>query len=123
MAAIVAIDVVGYSRLVGADEPGILAQLKEQRVAADLIAEKHGGRIVGAAGDGLLLEFPSVAESVGSAIEVQTLMAVRNGDLPDAKNMLYCVDTNRGYVLVNGQEISITVTKPLASDKAKGRCG
>ena len=123
LAAIVGVDVVGYSRLMGADEPGTLASLKEHRAAIDPVAEKHGGRIVGAAGDGLLLEFPCVAEAVGSAIEVQTLMAERNADLPSDKMMLYRDDINRGNVLVNGKEIFIAFAKPLAGNKAKELCG
>jgi adenylate cyclase len=105
LAAIVAIDVVGYSRLMGADEPGTLVRLKEHRAATDPIGEKHGGRIVGTAGDGLLLEFPSVVEAVGSAIEVQILMAERNANLPDDKKMLYRIGVHLGDVMIDGDDI------------------
>jgi TolB-like protein/Tfp pilus assembly protein PilF len=105
LAAIVAIDVVGYSRLMGVDEPGTLARLKEHRADTDPIGEKHGGRIVGTAGDGLLLEFPSVVEAVSSAIEVQTLMAERNANLPDDKKMLYRIGIHLGDVMIDGDDI------------------
>ena len=80
MAAVVAIDVVGYSRLMGADELGTLARLKENRAATDPIGERHGGRIVGTAGDGLLLEFPNVVAAVECCVAVQEGMAVSNAD-------------------------------------------
>jgi TolB-like protein/class 3 adenylate cyclase len=105
LAAIVAIDVVGYSRLMGADEPGTLARLKEYRAAIDPICEKHGGRIVGAAGDGMLLEFPSVVEAVTSAIEAQALMSERNAELPDDEKMLFRIGVNLGDVMIDGDDI------------------
>ena len=89
LTTIVAIDVAGYSRLMGADEAGTLARLKQHRAATDPIHAAHGGRIVGTAGDGLLLEFPSVVEAVASAVEVQKVMAERNAPLPDDEKMLY----------------------------------
>ncbi len=78
LAAIVAIDVAGYSRLMGADEEGTLATLKAHRAVIDPISQNNGGRIVGTAGDGVLWEFPSVTAAVTSAIEAQTLMTERN---------------------------------------------
>jgi adenylate cyclase len=75
LAAIVAADVVGYSRLMGRDEIGTLAALKALRLeAVDPAIASHGGRIVKTTGDGLLLEFPSVVNAVRCAIEVQTTM-------------------------------------------------
>ncbi len=105
LAAIVAIDVVGYSRLMGRDEQGTLARLKDHRAATDPIGDRHGGRIVGTAGDGLLIEFPSVVEAVTAAIEVQTVMTARNADLPDDDKMLYRIGINLGDVLVDGDDI------------------
>ena len=105
LAAIVAIDVAGYSRLMGADEQGTLAALKGHREAATPIVEGHGGRLVGTAGDALLLEFPSVVEAVTSAIEVQALMAERNGDVPEKQKMLFRIGINLGDVLVDGDDI------------------
>ena len=105
LTAIVIIDVVGYSRLMGADEPGTLARLKEHRAATDPLYLKHGGRIVGTSGDGLLLEFPSVVEAVSSAIEVQNLMAERNADRPNDQKMLYRIGINLGDVMIDGDDI------------------
>lgn len=64
LAAITAIDVAGFSRLMEADEKGTLSALKGHRAATDPIGQKYGGRIVGTAGDGVLLEFPSVVDAV-----------------------------------------------------------
>jgi TolB-like protein len=89
----------------GTDEVGTLATLKAHRAVTDPISEKHGGRIVGAAGDGLLLEFPSVVAAVSFAVETQGVMAKRNADIPDDQKMLYRVGINLGDVLVDGEDI------------------
>ena len=102
LAAIVAIDVAGYSRLMGTDEEGTLATLKAHRAVTDPISRHHGGRIVGTAGDGLLLEFPSVVEAATCAMAIQAVMAERNAEIPDDKKMLYRVGINLGDVLVDG---------------------
>jgi adenylate cyclase len=105
LAAIVAIDVAGYSRLMGADEEGTLATLKAHRVVTDPIGTRHGGRIVGTAGDGLLVEFPSVVEAVNYAIEIQAAMSARNADIPDDQKMLFRIGINLGDVLADGETI------------------
>ena len=105
LAAIVAIDVAGYSRLMGADEKGTLAALKGHRAATDPISQKHGGRIVGTAGDGVLLEFPSVVAAVECTVEIQAVMAERNADIADDQKMLYRIGINLGDVLVDGEDI------------------
>src|SRR5204862_1847868 len=84
LAAILAADVAGYSRLMGQDETGTLARLRTHR--RDFIDPKiteHRGRIVKTTGDGLLLEFPSVVEAVACAVAVQRGMAKRNGATPE----------------------------------------
>ena len=81
LAAILAIDVVGYSRLMGEDEAGTARAVREHREAARPIVADHGGRIVKTTGDGLLLEFPSVVAAVECAIAIQKLMAERNAYL------------------------------------------
>ena len=68
----------GYPRLIRADEEGSIAALKACRDATIPIGERYGGCMVGAAGDGVLWEFPSVTAAVTSAIEAQTLMTERN---------------------------------------------
>ncbi len=83
LAAILAADLVGYSRLVSVDEEGTIARLRALR--ADLIdpsIAKHGGRLVKTTGDGLLVEFPSVVDAVRNAVEVQRKMAEYNVGLP-----------------------------------------
>ena len=105
LAAIVAIDVVGYSRLMEADEEGTLAQLKARRAVTDHFGQKYGGRIVNTAGDGLLFEFPSVVESVSCAVEVQRMMAERNAGVEDDRKMLYRIGINLSDVMVDGGDI------------------
>jgi len=105
LAAIVAIDVAGYSRLMGDDEEGTLASLNAHRAVTDPIVAKHGGRIVNEAGDGLLLEFPSVIEAASYAIETQMVMADRNAFISDHSKMLYRIGINLGDVLADGDNI------------------
>src|SRR3954471_17202040 len=84
LTAILAADVAGYSRLMGLDETGTLARLRAHR--RELIDPKvaaHKGRIVKTAGDGLLVEFPSVVEAVACAVAVQDGMAERNVSAPE----------------------------------------
>ena len=82
LAAIVCADVAGYSRMMGTDEAGTHATFKAHRSAIYPIILNHGGRLVKNTGDGFLLEFPSIVGAVEAAIEMQTLMAERNSDLP-----------------------------------------
>jgi len=89
----------------GADEEGTLARLKSHRAVVDPIVEKHGGRIVGTAGDGVLMEYPSVVEAVGFAVEAQILMAERNADLADDQKMLFRIGINLGDILADGDDI------------------
>jgi adenylate cyclase len=88
LAAIMAADVVGYSRLIRSDEDGTLAALKSLR--SDLIGPKmaeHHGRVVKLMGDGLLAEFASVVEAVRAAAEMQQAMAERNAVLPEGRRI------------------------------------
>ena len=78
MAAIVAADVAGYSRLMGLDEVGTARTLREHLAIANALVAKHGGRFVKTTGDGVLLEFPSVVDAVECAVAVQAVMAERN---------------------------------------------
>src|SRR5277367_5553314 len=105
LAAIMAVDVVGYSRLMGEDEAGTAAAVREHREAARPIVTGLGGRIVKTMGDGLLLEFPSVVSAVECAIAIQKLMAERNADTPEAKRIVYRIGVNLGDVLIEGDDI------------------
>ncbi len=103
LAAILAADVVGYSRLIRADEEGTIAALKTLR--ADLIDPKiadHHGRIVKLMGDGMLAEFGSVVDAVRAAVETQQSVSERNAGLPDDKRIEFRVGINLGDVVIDG---------------------
>ena len=106
LAAILAADVVGYSRLMGQDEAGTLARLRalrDERIAPK-IAE-HKGRIVKTTGDGILIEFASVVEAVACAVAVQREMAQHNVSIPQDQRIEFRVGINSGDVLVEGDDI------------------
>ena len=105
LAAILAADVVGYSRLMGEDEAGTVKLVRERRDAGAPIVQAFGGRLVKTMGDGVLLEFPSVVAAVECAILIQKMMDERNAPLPEAKRVLYRVGVNLGDVLVDGEDI------------------
>jgi TolB-like protein/class 3 adenylate cyclase len=105
LAAIVAADVAGYSRLMGLDEVGTARTLREHRKVTDALVAKHGGRIVKTTGDGVLLEFPSVVDAVECAVAVQAVMAERNEGIPQDRRMLFRIGINLGDILVEGDDI------------------
>src|SRR6476646_8281411 len=105
LAAIVAADVAGYSRLMGLDEVGTARALREHRAVADAVVAKHGGRIVKTTGDGVLLEFSSVVDAVECAVAVQTVMAERNEGVPVDHQMLFRIGINLGDILIEGDDI------------------
>src|SRR5580700_6788380 len=105
LAAIMAVDVVGYSRLMGEDEAGTAIAVREHREAARPIVAGLSGRIVKTMGDGLLLEFPSVVAAVECAIAIQKLMVERNNGTPEAKRIVYRIGVNLGDVLIEGDDI------------------
>jgi TolB-like protein/class 3 adenylate cyclase len=105
LAAILAADVVGYSRLMGEDEAGTALSVRENREAAGPIVASHGGRIVKTTGDGILLEFPSVVAAVECAVLIQKLMVERNAETPEAKRIVYRIGVNHGDVLIEGDDI------------------
>jgi TolB-like protein/class 3 adenylate cyclase len=105
LAAIMAIDVVGYSRMMGADEAGTARAVREHRDAARPLVAGRGGRIVKTMGDGLLLEFPSVVAAVECAVAIQKLMRERNADTPENKRIVYRIGVNLGDVLIEGEDI------------------
>ncbi|MCT8970266.1 adenylate/guanylate cyclase domain-containing protein [Microbaculum marinisediminis] len=106
LAAIVAADVVGYSRLMGADEIGTLAALRACRSElVDPMIGRHGGRIVKTTGDGLLLEFPSVVAAVECAIAVQQGLAARNQGVADDRAIRLRVGVHVGDIIIEGDDI------------------
>ena len=106
LAAIVSADVVGYSRLVEADEGGTLAALRAHRAELiDPLTAEHGGRIVKTMGDGLLLEFPSVVGAVKCSIAVQLGMAARNTEIGKDRRLTFRVGINLGDIAIDGDDI------------------
>jgi adenylate cyclase len=106
LAAILAADVVGYSRLMEVDEAGTLARLKTIRLEViDPAIAKCRGRIIKTAGDGMLVEFQSVTEALNCAIDFQERMARRNRDMPAARALLYRIGLNLGDVIVEDGDI------------------
>jgi adenylate cyclase len=105
LAAIVAADVAGYSRLMGLDEVGTARTLREHRMVTDALVAKHGGRLVKATGDGVLLEFPSVVDAVECAVAVQAMIAQRNESIPLDRRMLFRIGINLGDILIEGDDI------------------
>jgi adenylate cyclase len=106
LAAIVALDVAGYSLLMGMDEEGTLAALKRHRgELVDPKIEEYGGRIVKTTGDGLLIEFPSVIDAVRCCLEVQQEMAARNQPVPVDRRIQFRVGINLGDVILDGDDI------------------
>ena len=105
MAAIVAADVAGYSRLMGLDEVGTAGILREHRKVTDALVAKHGGRLVKSTGDGVLLEFPSVVDAVECAVAVQAVMSERNQGVPEDRRMLLRIGVNLGDILIEGDDI------------------
>jgi TolB-like protein/class 3 adenylate cyclase len=106
LAAILAADVVGYSRLMEADEAGTHARLKALRkeLIEPRIAERHG-RIVKLTGDGALVEFPSVVEAVLCAVDVQRVFAERNADVPRDQRIEFRIGVNLGDVIFDDNDI------------------
>ena len=99
LAAILAADIAGYSRLMGEDEAATVRDLKgHQAVILPLVAQ-HGGRVIDTAGDGILAEFPSVIGATECAVEIQAVVAARNADVPEQRRMLFRIGINLGDVI------------------------
>jgi adenylate cyclase len=106
LAAIVSADIAGFSRLMGVDESGTLAALKAHRTElVDPAVLAHGGRIVNTAGDGLLLEFPSVVDAAQCATQFQQGMSVRNAGVPPERQLAFRVGIHAGDVIVEGNDL------------------
>ena len=106
LAAVLAADVVGYSRLMEVDEAGTLARLKTVRLELiDPAIAKCKGRIIKTTGDGMLVEFQSVTEALRCAVDFQERMARRNRDMPASRSLLYRIGINLGDVIVEGDDI------------------
>src|SRR5271169_2934393 len=106
LAAILAADVVGYSRLMGADEEGTHERVKAHlREVVDPKIHEHRGRIVKTTGDGVLAEFASVVDAVRCAGEIQRAMADRDLDLAEERRLRFRIGVNLGDVIADGDDI------------------
>src|SRR6202049_1354927 len=106
LAAVLAADMVGYSRLMEVDETGTLARLKTHRIELiDPAIAEYRGRLNKTTGDGMLVEFHSVADAVLCAAEVQRRMARRNADVAPARWMQFRIGINLCDVIVDGNDI------------------
>src|SRR3954469_18948449 len=106
LAAILAADVVGYSRLMGADEMGTHTALKShRRELIDPGITEHRGRIVKTTGDGMLVEFASVVDAVSCAVHVQRAMVERNAAIPQDKQIVFRIGINLGDIIIDGDDI------------------
>ena len=106
LAAILAADVAGYSRLIGADEGGTLQALKAIRAElVDPTIAAHNGRLVKTTGDGLLIEFGSVVDALHCATEVQAGMAERSASVPADKRIEFRIGINMGDIVVEDGDI------------------
>ena len=105
LAAILAADVAGYSRLMGQDEIGTLAQLKACREIVDRLIAAHRGRIFNTAGDSVVADFPSAVEAVQCAVAVQQALAQEASDIPDSEKMWFRIGVHVGDVIVEGTNL------------------
>jgi len=99
LAAILAADIAGYSRLMGEDEAATVRDLKGHQAAVLPLVNRYGGRIIDTAGDGILAEFPSVINATECAVEIQTVMATRNEEVPESRRMRLRIGINLGDVI------------------------
>src|SRR5215813_12632463 len=106
LAAILAADVAGYSRLMGADEEGTIERLKAlRRELIDPKIAEHHGRIVKTTGDGILIEFSSVVDALRCATEVQNSITELNVDVPHEKRIEFRVGIHQGDIVVDEGDI------------------
>src|SRR5215831_7891031 len=124
LAAIVAADIVGYSRLMGRDESGTLARLRKNRSARlDPMLAKYGGRLVKLTGDGVLVEFASAVDALSAAIEFQQAMAEANGDQTADTALVFRMGLHLGDLIVDGDDLygdGVNVAARLESEAPAG---
>ena len=101
-----AADMVGYSRLMEADERGTLARLRTHRIELiDPVIDRNHGRIIKTSGDGMLVEFHSVADAMHSSIEIQERMRRRNLDVPGDRRIEFRIGINLGDIIFEDGDI------------------
>ncbi|MGQ0578287.1 MAG: alpha/beta fold hydrolase [Betaproteobacteria bacterium] len=99
LAAILAADIAGYSRLMGEDDAATVRALKGHQAVILPLVDRFGGHLIDTAGDGILAEFPSVIGAAECAVEIQTVMATRNEEVPEHRRMLFRIGINLGDVI------------------------
>jgi adenylate cyclase len=124
LAAIVAADVVGYSRLMGRDESGTLARLRKNRSERlDPVMAKYGGRLVKLTGDGALIEFASPVDALSASIEFQQTMVEANSDQPADTGLVFRMGVHLGDLIVEGDDIygdAVNVAARLEAEAPAG---
>lgn len=124
LAAILAADVVGYSRLMGRDESGTLARLREHRQQRlEPTLARHGGRLVKLTGDGALAEFPSAVDALGAAVEFQQAMVEANQGQPEDTAIVFRIGLHLGDLIVDGDDLygdGVNVAARLEAEAAPG---
>jgi adenylate cyclase len=124
LAAILAADVVGYSRLMGRDESGTVARLRQNRAESlDPLLAKYGGRLVKLTGDGALVEFTSAVDALSAAIEFQQAMADTNRDQPPDSALVFRIGLHLGDLIVDGEDLygdGVNVAARLESEAPAG---
>ena len=105
ISAILSADVVGYSRLMGDDEPATVSTLEAYRSTIFTTIEEHRGRVVDSPGDNILCVFDSVVDAAQCAVEIQQVIRAKNADLPDNRKMEFRMGINLGDVIVKGERI------------------
>jgi len=105
LAAIVAADVAGYSRLMGRDEEGTVHRLRALQAAVSRIVASHGGRTVTTAGDAMLFDFSSSVAALGCALAIQRVVHLRSRGVSDNDRMLLRIGVNVGNVIVEGDDV------------------
>jgi class 3 adenylate cyclase/pimeloyl-ACP methyl ester carboxylesterase len=105
LAAILAADIAGYSRLMGEDEAATVRDLKGHQAVILPLVSRYDGRVIDTAGDGILAEFPSVINATECAVEIQTVMATRNEGVPESRRMQFRIGINLGDVIHDDSRI------------------
>ena len=105
LAAILAADVAGYSRLMGVDEEGTLTRSRRPSEVIDPKIAEHRGRIVKTTGDGVLVEFASAVDAVRCAMEIQRAMAERNAAVPEERRIEFRIGINVGDIIIDEGDI------------------
>ena len=106
LSAVLAADAVGYSRLVGIDEEGTLAQLRSLRLTLiDPVLATHHGRIIKTMGDGILVEFASVVDAARCALDVQRGLTQRNAGIASDRRIVFRIGIHLGDVVVDGTDL------------------